>query len=170
MDSEPDQSRFDRALNEVEKHGGSVRLTSWPTKKQIDVPETSASWCDIATMLRDYVVETNSGVSISVMPKGRSIEQFEATWKKAAREPFENETSLHEPAMDTLIFRDGGKFHFDCWSEGKPYTMLTPEVVGVPSEPSFLSKVANWFFNHLNQVIGAVVIAAILAWLGFGGS
>lgn len=133
VDTESDQSRFDRALNEVEKHGGGVRLISWPNKKQVNVPETSASWCDIATMLRDYVVETNSAVSISVMPKGRSLELFEATWEKAVREPLENETPLSEPAMDTLIFRDGGKFHFDCWSEGKPYIMVSSEGLSIQS-------------------------------------
>ena len=168
--TERDSARFDRALSEVEAHGGGVRLTSWPKKKQSKIPESSANWCDIATMLRNHIVDTNSGASITVIPKGRASEEFEATWKKATREARENETSLGEDAMDTLIFRDQSAFHFDCWSEGEPYVLVSD--AGIKNGDSSENKgITKWVFDHIiGVVLAGVILAAALSWLGLSGS
>ena len=159
MDTELDQSRFDRSLNEVKNRGGGVRLSSWAGKDQDNIPETSSKWGDIATTLRSFVSTSKSGVSIEVIPNGRATEKFDAIWIKARREPLENEGALPEEAMDALIFQDSSKFFFDEWSEGSPYTM-----VALPNQKSgsFLKSMSKWALG----IFTAIIIAAAIKYLG----
>ena len=158
---ESDQDRFDRALNEVAFLGGAVRLVAWPDKDQSDVPETTAKWGDIATTLRHFVRDTNSAVKLSVTPKGRASEEFLAMWERAERDLLcEGEPPLHEDAMDTLRFPDGGSFHFDEWSEGKPF-ILVPDA-GRANARSLFAKVMKWLMEHIFAAIIATLIGGVL--------
>lgn len=167
MNIEKDMARFDRALHAVEALGGSVRLTAWPGKAGNQSPETSADWGDISTMLRDYVKETESRITLSVIPKGKAKEEFVAKWVKAEREPYEDEQPLHEAAMDSIFFTDNSSFHFDRWSDGKPYT----EVIEDDNSSNAIKLALKWL---LDNVIGVVLAGLILAFLiiksGLNGS
>ena len=169
LSPEKDMHRFDRALNEINSRGGGVRLLSWPNKNQISIPESSANWGDVSTMLRHFVSESNSRVALRLIPNGRATEEFRAIWKRAERDPFEDESPLSEPAMDALVFDDGTKFFFDVWSEGRPFALVGETI---ERQSGWIEVATKWILNHFVEtifmVIAAIAAALIIAQIGIG--
>ena len=167
MNLEADQQRFGRSLNEASERGGSTDLLTWP-RSDGKVATTSAHVADIAKMLRSVVKDTDSRVVVAISPTGRPEERFTARWTRAGRKPFDGEGALGADAMDTLRFEDGGKYHFDEWSDGQPYT--TSQIRSRHKQPNLL---ANGIRDLLSGTKGMfyvvaaeLLILAIAGWIG----
>ena len=161
MIKERDSSRFDNALEEVTEFGGGVQLLSWAGKNPTRIPETSSNWGDISTTIRHFLKESvNKSLTIRIGPNGRGAEVFYAKWQKAEREAEVGEVGLGEDAMDTLIFQDNSKFHFDIWSEGEPFELVKREQF---IESNRLERIGRLIFGNPETRLPKAIVFSGLA-------